>query len=36
MEKLDRLQGQLVSFASLARTQFDRLKGQGIKCEFDS
>ena len=30
-EKFDRLQAQIIAFGGLVRTQFDKLRGQGVK-----
>lgn len=35
-ENLAKLQGQLLAFAALTKTQFEKLRGQGIRMEFES
>ena len=35
LDNLERLQGQLVAFASLCKVQFDRLRGDGIRMDFE-
>ena len=35
LENLERLQGQLVAFASLCKVQFDKLRADGVRMEFE-
>ena len=36
LENYERLRSQVTAFAGLARTQFDKLRGQGIRMEFEN
>jgi len=36
LENYERLRNQVTAFAGLARTQFDKLRGQGIRMEFEN